>query len=278
MHISSNEEYSQLFVNAVSQTNLSVTTSTRLCVPRGGYGQHLRWLILLSEDYVDLETINCPNYFFPKVYYPLRSIDRVKFLLEYVYPLDRSYDNWTTAERLTNIKLHNYMGFCHDATQLESIDGKEYNTILGSTDVDTAIRHWYKLHPFWLGNLHKKSTRQDFINSNIEQNQKISDYKPTSKENIFRFNSTDLNSPVLNQNLYEDLTSFLNVKNVYYYANQLHERWYNIHKLAEQEIVNYFRNSKYPNFPWVQHKDDFSKVATPEDYENIRNTIMELYA
>lgn len=253
--------------------------STRLCFPRGGYGQHVRWMILLSENYFDKDSLNCPGFFFPKLYYPVKTVDRLKFILEYIYAEDRSYHNWTDRERYLGNRLAPYMPFTHDYSLFPQNSNYQYKTLLGITDVDSACRHWYKLHPFWLGSVNLRSNKEEFVAKTIEYNQANLAHVPLSNEKVLYVESEKLNKPTLDKEFYDRIVDFLSIENVYEAASQIHERWYNLHHQAEKQVVEYFKTSVFPDIPWEQYKEPFKimKFYNEQDYENIRNTIMEMY-
>ena len=276
--MSEKQQYAELFLNATSSTKLSVVTNVRLCVGRGGYGQHLRWLILLSENFTDVNTLNCPNFLVNKKYFPLKAEDRVDFIIENVYNYERNFNNWLTLEKFFQVKLHNYLGFCHDASLLKTSNDKTYYTIMGYTDVQSAKKHWYKFHPFWLGQPLKNSSEQEFIESTNNYNKLIENYVPSSNERTFYYNSKDLDNKVLNYDIYNNLVEFLGIDNRYEFANIVHEKWYDLNKKAERDIVEWFKEHQYPNLPWLEYSDSFQRVGTIEQFNNIKETVFNLYA
>lgn len=254
------------------------TTPDRICTPRGGYGQHLRWLILLSEKYFDIETLNRPGYILDKTYFPKLSIDRKNWVLKHIYGDFRNFANYFDIERFLHIKIYSYFGFCHESDLLQSPKSDvTYKTVMGTIDTNLSVKHMFKINPFWLGNVNRKSSKEDYIAATLKHNENIINYVPQPNEKIFRYDANILHNPVLDKKFYDDLTNFLEIENVYDYAAELHTRWYDIHQQAEKDAFDFVLTHEYQDFPWTMFQLDFQKMGTKEQYNEIREEIIELY-
>lgn len=194
-----------------------------IIAPLGGFGNHVRWLILLDPSF-DL-TIN-----YGKDIINLTSLDqKIAFFNGRVYPNDRSWDNWLQIEWAYRDSLNRYIPFGHDINELLNPDVK---TILLKTNPELAYRSYIKFN----SNLNTRPKHR-FISDVNETNSIVAD-----KPHQLSLDSDVLYNEVLDQKFYNDLVGFLELENLYTTAQQIHSKWYHLHKNAEQGITDHFIN------------------------------------
>lgn len=250
----------------------------RIAYPIGGLGNHIRWLCLLSPEYNNFETINSVGFFINGKIFPFDSNKKLAFIEEFVYPKTRNCFNYIEIELKFKNAVNQYFQTTHyieDFTKLYS----PYKSILVTSSVQNCVKHYFKFHPLWNGNAWKKSSRDIFEQKILDTNENHIKYVCQEDEEILKLNSDDLNTNTLNVEFYNKLCNFLNITNVYEYANSCHKLWYELQKRSEKLIVDFFTNSTYPEFAWTTYKDKYAntKVYNETDWLEMKNTALELY-
>jgi hypothetical protein len=229
----------------------------RIAYPIGGCGNHIRWLCLLSEQYNNIDTINMVGYLIRGKMFPYDKSQKVEFIKKYVYPKERNCFNYIEYE----------------------LKFKKLINILVTSNPNSCIKHYFKFHPLWNGNPWKKSGKNIFEEKTLLTNQKHINYTKDVNEEIFYLDSDVLNTDTLDEDVYGDLCNFLCISNNYAEANIVHRDWYNLQKSSEKMIIDFFKNSSYPNFPWTLYKEKYAnaKVYTKEDWDEMKEIANNLY-
>lgn len=256
---------------------LSTNAVYRICVPKGGFSHLIRWMILLSEKFTNLENLNSVGFFVPKKRYPLRTNDRVTFIQNYVYNEKRDFYNWLELEREVRISLNQIFYSVHTTDDFLNHGNETIYTLLIDTDVNLACRHFYKLHPFWSGSPWSKGSKQTFIEKILVCNQQNKDYIPLSNEKILRMSSNCLNNQELDKVFYYNLVDFLGLDSQYENACKIHSMWRNLNCKAEQNIVQFFKTNNYPALPWYKINLNETKIYDREYWNEMKNTALEYY-
>lgn len=236
-------------------------------------------MVLQSEKFTDLETLNSVGFFISKKRYPLRTNDRVTFIQDHVYNEKRDYYNWLELEKEVKASLNQIFYSVHTTDDFLSHENKTIYTLLIDTDVDLACRHFYKLHPFWSGNPWNRGSKEKFVKQIQNCNEDNKNYSPLPNEKILRMSSNCLNNTELDKEFYDTLVNFLELDNQYENACKVHSMWRNSNCKAERNIVQFFNSHNFPSFPWYGDKFNFatSKHYTIDDWHNMKQTALEYY-
>lgn len=250
----------------------------RIAYPIGGFGNHIRWLCLLSPEYNNFETINSVGFFINGKMFSFDTQKKLKFLEDYVYPEKRNCFNYIEIELNFKNKINGYFQTTHytdDFTEAYS----PHKSILVTSSVNSCIKHYFKFHPLWNGNPWKKSGRDYFAQKNLQINENNIKYTCKENEESLHIISDDLNSEVLNYELYDKICKFLEITNVYEYANTCHKLWFDLQKRSEKLLTEFFINASYPDFPWTTYKDKYaqSNIYNETDWLEMKHTALELY-
>jgi hypothetical protein len=208
--------------------------------PIGGFGNHLRWLLLLDSRFNF--TLPIPDFDRSIHSNPINLLtdstnchfgtikQKLSFIQNYVYPQDRSWHNWLIFEVKYRHELQPYVFFNHD---YDNISDDPVKTIACTISPNLAYKSYLKFNSncnLTSADLFKKVT----ANNNWHVNH-------LSKNDYLIINSDNLFSSSLDRNLYETIINFLNFDNHYDSANTVHQLWYNLHKKSEKEFVEYIQ-------------------------------------
>ena len=196
--------------------------------PIGGFGNHIRWLILLDDQFkfdLTLEDGTCVV---------CNSLeDKINFIKQHVYTDDRSWHNWLLTEKKFRFNLDKIIFFDH-FVKLERY--LPTTKILGTT-IDPVLAHrcYFKFN--------------SNLNNNSEQlfRQTINDYNVSlaampEHPNLLKLNVDCLYAPELDKNFYQDLITFFELEDRYTNANEIHTMWYSAHVRSELQFVQYVLN------------------------------------
>ena len=216
-----------------------MTHKHSICGPIGGFTQHIRWLMLVSANYNDLEKLNYIGAMVPKKYYPFKGEDKVKFIQEHIYPSDRRCFNWLDEKYMHRQALKKVILHTHELDECGSEP-----TIIITMDPMFSYNFYLKFAPMIA------LDKDGFIEKVVRQNKENLDYA-NAQPNCFHIDTEQLYSPTLDRNIYDNMISFLNIDNVYECAQQVHKMWYDNRKSAEEEIVAFIDNSEFLLLPFL---------------------------
>jgi hypothetical protein len=236
-------------------------------------------MILLSEQFTDLLTLNSVNFFVPKLRFPLHSKDRVDFIEKHIYNNRKDFYNWIELENEFKLSLNQVFYSVHTIDHFNSHPDKKIFTLLVNTDVDLACKHSFKLHPFWNGNPWKKGSKEQFIKDIQKCNDQNINYVTSENEKVLRISSDCLNNTELDKDFYDTIINFLELDNQYDNAYQIHKMWKNVNCKAEQNIVKFFNTHEYPSLAWYDGKFhlETSDVYNRDDWNNMKQTTIQYY-
>lgn len=262
----------------VSKTTLLENNVIRISAPKGAFSHHIRWMCLLSENFTNLNTLNSVGFFIPKKRFPLKPIERVNFISEYVYTKDRDFYNWLKMERDIKQSINTVFYSVHTTRDFLEHTGN-IKTLLVNSDVDKACKHYFKFHPFWAGHPWKRKDRDEFIQEIINCNKSNDDYNSLPNESILRLSVDCLNNDVLDKTFYDSMIEFLGLDNQYEYACIVHLLWRKLNCKAERNIVKFFNTNNYPAFPWNGYETHFEKSGeySERDWQEYKNIALEYY-
>jgi hypothetical protein len=202
--------------------------------PIGGFGNHLRWLMLLDKQFSLMDIARHQK--------NIRNIDvlenKVEFIKINIYPVTRSWHNWLKHEWGFRVQLENQISFSHyEVTEdFATISESDRKTIALVTDPDLAYRGYVKFNTSTNGR-----GMAGFKHEVISFNRKVTELAKTNK-NIRLLDGAKLFQDTLDQNLYNSAAEWFQAGNNYTQANDIHQIWYSLHKKAEKEILEHFQD------------------------------------
>lgn len=180
----------------------------------GGFGNHLRWLLLLDTPWS----------------FNNQGVSNVDFVKQYVYPNDRSWHNWLYHEWQLRDHTDNLVPLSHNIReQFESRKNGLHISLV--TDPDLAYKSYVKFN----SNLNNHTVSA--FKHNVDQFNRESERLSKENSNLLILDSSKLFTSVLDKDLYTAAANWFRFPVNYEKANDIHSVWYNLHKKAEQELV-----------------------------------------
>ena len=192
--------------------------------PVGGFGNHLRWLLLLNKNYkIELDGQK------------LFTIeDKIKFITTIVYSNNRTYNNWLDYEFTWRNKLDHLLKFTHDMTDFFD----DLKSVALIVEPILALRCYEKFNP----GLNGLST-ENFLKQTHKQNL-MCQFASQSLDAVICVDATKLFQATLDKEIYNRVLEFFNLESNFDEANTIHQIWYNLHIKAEKEWLALGNSSK----------------------------------
>ena len=186
--------------------------------PLGAFGNHVRWLALLDDEY--------------KIKFSdgalLQSVeDKLEYIQNNVYNDKRTHHNWLKYEWTWRIQLNNMLKITHDMSDM--FDGLK--TIGLTMDPELSHRCYRKFNP----NLNGLS-KDDFLKMTSKIN-KMSNFASQCIDTFKCLDSSVLYQEALDKEFYQQLIEFFNLESKYEQAQEIHKSWFRLHQKAEQEFL-----------------------------------------
>jgi len=232
--------------------------------PIGGFGNHVRWLMLLDPQYKflfkGLETSyknqqgpDWPSYENYRIsnwegvpasirneittlFNDIECIDtnsKLKFFQEKIYPVDRTWWNWLIYEFRYRVFLDNMIVMRHELSELEN---QSLPTLIIKIDPELAYKSYLKFN----SNLN----RHDPENFKLGTVQAIVDHNMTltnHNRESFAIDASVLFQEELDRDFYNQTITWAGLSDQYDAARVVHRLWYTAHKRSEKEIVDAFK-------------------------------------
>jgi len=208
--------------------------------PIGGFGNHIRWLMLLDDRYqLDIKLADpqseglvnnrkhLENY---KSYDFVSAESKLEFIKIHVYPNNRTWHNWLVFEWKYREQLQEILPIDHsyDFKQHGPLEKELYLTITP----DLAVNCYLKF------NSNLNNTSPELMKKLIANfNHLVRRYCLKFSKNSLSLNVDILFNETLDQELYQQIINFFGLNYNYDLANQVHKLWYNLHRKAEKEII-----------------------------------------
>ena len=223
---------------------------TTISAPMGGFGNHIRWLVLLDKKFKlsPLEAIGWNQAVFDDIKGPdwpafsnYKSMpewvkqecielgifvnvpesidDKINFILDNVYNNSRSWHNWLITEWAYRDYLDQIIPFTHSSLANDKC-----------LKVTIAPLLAYKCYVKFNTNLNN-TTKENFIDLIKHENAAVDRFK-------YCIDATCLFSEILDKTFYSNICQIFNIDNNYKYACKIHKQWYNLHLKSEKEIVS----------------------------------------
>jgi hypothetical protein len=183
--------------------------------PIGGFGNHIRWLLLLDNNYkLELDD---------RILVSVE--DKVKFITTTVYSNDRTYNNWLDYEFTWRYKLDLVLKFTHDMTDFFD----NLMSIAVTVDPELALRCYEKFNPS-INNISKENFLKQIRKQNL-----MCEFASNALDTVICIDSTKLFQPILDKEIYNRATKFFDLESNFDHANTIHQVWYRLHIKAENE-------------------------------------------
>ena len=218
-----------------------------ICSPVGGFGNHLRWLLLLSPEF-DIQ---------------IKDITDKKIITQrMIYPKYRTCFNWINTEWRYREIMNKYISFTHNIE--DEYDASVSNKIIAMTiNPKYALKHYLKLNPLLNGH-----TVESFLDSISMNNNSNTEFRVNQEDKMLVINANKLYNAVLDKELYKSAIDFFEIGNVYEQANDVHQMWYELHQQANSDVLNVANSWTYS-----------SNIEKPNslNYKKTVETILTLY-
>jgi hypothetical protein len=223
--------------------------------PAGGFGNHLRWLMLMSSNFNDLSQLNAPSFLKTGAMMPLNGKQKVEFIKKYVYNSSRTVFNWIALEWKFRTQLNNIIGFDHSVKHYDfnviRKDNKHHKVIVCNATPEESLYLFGKFMPF-LNN----TSLEGFLQMCEENITRIKNFVATENEEFFHILSKDLYTRELNHSLYKSLIDFYEIEDEYESANDIHGMWFDLQEKALSDLLTIIDDLSVDNFPWFFYGDN----------------------
>jgi len=217
-----------------------------ICSPVGGFGNHLRWLLLLSPEFKKLLNMD-DNFVVAKLF---------------VYPKRRTCFNWLNMEWRYREIINSHIAFSHN---IENVyDSSATNKIVVMTmKPKYALKHYLKFNPLLNGH-----TIKSFLKHVQSDNKTNTEFMVKQQDKTLVIDANKLYNSVLDKQLYESIINFFELGNVYEKANEVHKLWYELNQQANKDVLSIEDDWKYSSN---------IKKPTSDNYTKTIQTILTLY-
>ena len=177
--------------------------------PIGGYGNHVRWLLLLDERF-SITIKSKDNLAGMNGQVLTTATEKAEFIKQHVYSAERTRHTWLPLEWEYRNMLDDYMKFTHFAEDLFD----ECKLLAITCDPKLAYRSYIKLNPGCNG-----LSKEGFVKRNGKQN-KMCEFADQVLPLVKAIDSTDLFNNVLDKELYSNMIEYFNIENHYAQAKK----------------------------------------------------------
>lgn len=250
-------------INYIKQAEKAAAADSEYVIsgPIGAYMNHLRWLMLVSND-----------------------VTLADYILNNVYPKSRTAFNWLSYEWRYRLdpKVNSLIAVQHWPTTIIEDMPNIKKIVFIEALPEHCLKHYLKINP-WL-NGYDVSQFRDLITDTINHQYQIK--KENSHIDILTIEADLLDNPVLNIELYNTVASFFGIDANYEVAAKVHEQWYSLNKNAEEQMKSL--PDKVNDCPWGSMIRKPIKVISPvlikfkrltnqEDYDKLLELMKEIY-
>jgi hypothetical protein len=181
--------------------------------PVGGFGNHIRWLMLLDPQF-DVDFM---------------GNDKFEFIQQYIYPQSRTWHNWLSVESKYRFDLNSVIGFDHSyPKQFEHNDRALVITI----DPNLSYTCYLKLNSI-LNNASSLGFKGMVANSNVD----LVNWARKNPTQVLVLDGKVLYNSVLDRKFYQQLIDCFGLKDQYELAAQVHKIWFELHEKAPHEMI-----------------------------------------
>jgi hypothetical protein len=176
---------------------------------KGSFGNHVRLLLCLSNEF---EWNNCAT-----------TNSKFQWIADTVYS-NITWHNWLYQQRLKNRELEKLIPFAHNMKSKS-----QFTRVVLISDPELSYRSYIKF-----SSTLDIGTKELFVETCTVYNDTV---REMARARDIVIDSGMLFRSNLDQSWYDNLVIRLNLSNEYVYANQLHQRWYQLHRQAEKDMI-----------------------------------------
>jgi hypothetical protein len=192
--------------------------------PIGGFGNHVRTLLLLSDKF--------PLQFNNKIV--AHKFDKkLEIIKTLCYPPQKTWDNWLYYEWQTREHFSAEILFSHDFEFIKNNKNTFAKIIALTINPELCYRCYFKIN----SNLNNRR-RKNFID-HIESSNRETLELAQQDNRVLPIEASHLFSQTLDRKFYNNIIHWFDVEDRYETACELHNTWYNLHIKAEKEFVQY---------------------------------------
>ena len=193
---------------------------TRICSQIGGFGNHVRWLILLDKQHQFIIQVNDFRLEFRT------QQEKYNAFVKNIYPLERTWSNWLEFEWMFRNELDKHILFTHFISNFED----KIKTLVLTTDPGVALRSYFKFNP---------TLNYMPVDRFVNDAEEFRNYYKTMQDSEYvRILKTEiLWQPILDRSVYSKIIKWFGLDDNYELASQVHGLWYEAHKRAEKEFL-----------------------------------------
>jgi len=192
--------------------------------PIGGFGNHVRTLLLLSDKF--------PLRFNNKII--ANTFDKkLAIIKERCYPSDKTWHNWLYYEWQTREHFSMEILFSHHFEFIKNNKNKDAKIIALIINPELCYRCYLKL------NSNLNNTPRDTFLKHIEESNRETFELSQQDSRILPLEASHIFSPTLDREFYISIIRWFDVEDRYETACELHETWYKLHIKSEQEFVQH---------------------------------------
>lgn len=180
-----------------------------LSAPIGGFGNHVRWLMLLDTSY------------------DIGYADKMDFICNTIYAKTRSWHNWLQVEWQYRADLNKIILFEHKYNPAGKL-----KTLLLTIDSSLAYRCYLKFN----SNLNNSTVGQ--FKETIEATNQYNLQFENTRSDVKVMSSDVLYSANLDSGFYHSLVDWFGLEDNYSEASVIHRHWFEAHQRAEKEFVS----------------------------------------
>ena len=212
--------------NSIKNIHTVNTSYQRAVViaPKGGFSNHVRWMLLLDNRY---DWAKYGNYSLPA----FTPDEKVAFILDNVYYKSRKWFNWLADETSMRYAISRDVTVSHElpiATRNTTYSPVIYCTI----SPKLAKREFMK----WSSCV---STHMGYFEQEVQSfNDKYNNLEHTfTSPYSLVIDNTVLYKKTLDVDYYKAVINFMNLDDNYQQANIIHGRWFALHEKAGREVI-----------------------------------------
>jgi hypothetical protein len=203
-----------------------------VCASVGGFANHYRWLLLLSEKYNNLALLNANSFMRINKAFPWKVEDKVKFIQDNIYCKERNHRNWINYEWKYRKQLDHVIPVSHNIYSAsytiapKHSPSKPHKILVSLLDPEDCLKHYVKFNPT-LNSFSPSEFLKRCANDITDAEEYLLHLR--SEEQMLIVQGKELYKPTLDRNLYKSMIDFFELEDLYEYANQIHMMWYRIH-------------------------------------------------
>lgn len=236
-----------------------------ICAPCGGLMNHVRWLVLLSDEF-DVVT------------------DKSSFISNYVYPESRSPFVWLSHEyKFREIpQIQQLVLVNHSIDTCVTIEEPRKVLVL-VPDPDLSYKHYLKFNPALNGLVRQATLDKTITLDQIKESYKLAisndndrnKLKSTISSDILALNIDNLYyNRDLDPVIYHAIIGFFGLNDQYELANQIHNRWFDLQRYNEKVMLTLSSNAEAVASYWRLKNN---QAITQPEYDIALNLIKETY-